>query len=112
FYLPRPVHYPGNGIGGCQAQIIMAMTGKNGFVNTCYIFLEIFNFGTVLLREAIPRGIGYIKNGGPRLNDLFTDLCQEFIIRSSGILRIKFYVLYKGFGVFYSLYRPFDNSFP
>ena len=49
FYLAGPGDNAGNGIGGCQAEVIMAMTGNNRFVNIADVINEIGNFFTVLM---------------------------------------------------------------
>ena len=55
FYLPGAVRNARDGIGGGQSEIIMTMRGENRFFDAFYVFIQVFDFGTVLIGQAITR---------------------------------------------------------
>ena len=98
FNLPGPVHYAGNGVGGGQAQVVVAVRGKPHGVDARHVFVQKPDFGAVLFRQAVASGIGDVEDGGPGLDGRLADAGQEGIVGAAGIFGVKFHVFHKGLG--------------
>src|SRR5450432_4678223 len=95
FYLTGTGNNSGNGIGRGQTEIVMAMTGYNGFIYVRYMIYEPCDLFSVLMREAVARRIRNIHNRGAGLNNRFDYTCQVGIFSTSGIFSIKLYISYQ-----------------
>src|SRR5690606_9595991 len=66
----------------------MAMDGDNGTIDIFYIFLEVLDFRSVLLRKAVPIGVWYVYYGCTGGNDCFDHAREVFSIASRVLLNL------------------------
>ncbi len=103
FYLSCTIDHTGNRIGCCQSQIIMTMATQNGLVNIGDIINEVSDFFTILMRQAITRGIRNIDNCCSCLNHGFNYFSKIFIVGTACIFCIKLHIVHKVLCPFYGL---------
>ena len=111
FYLTGSIEHTSKCVGRCQTQVVVAMGRDDGLVDAVDMINKILDLLTVLLRQAITRGIGDVDNGGSCLDDSLDHTCQILVVGTAGILGIELYVLDEPFRIFHSLYGTFDDLF-
>ena len=104
-HLAGAVHYAGNGVGGSQPEVVMAMHGDDGLVDVGHVIHQVLDLCAVLIRQAITVGIGDINGGGAGGNDGFHHAGQVFIVCAAGIFRIKFHIIHKLTGILHGSHR-------
>ncbi len=101
-------HLAGSGADGCQgvcygqAKVIVAMHGDDGFADVRHIFLQVADDAVELVRCGVAHGIRNVDGSGAGVDDCFHDFGQEVQVCAGSVLRGKFHVLDKLFGIGYA----------
>ena len=111
FDLAGALLHAGDRIGSGQSQVVMAVGGERGALDAADIFEQITHFCSVLVRQAIARGIGDVEHRGARLNGDLEHAGQELIIRPSRVFGVELYVFHEAFGQPHGRRRPVQNVF-
>ena len=99
FHLAGAVEHSAQGVGRSHAQVVVAMGGDDGAVDAVDVVHEIFDFGSVFMREAISGGVGDVDHGGAGLDDGFYYAGQVFVVGAPGVLGIELYVFHVFLGI-------------
>ena len=109
FHLTRAVDYAFEGAGGGHAKVVVAMGGKDGFVNTVNVLHQIFYLLTIFTRQTIARRVGDVDHRGSCLDDGFHDAGKIFVVGAASILSIKLHIFHIALGVFDGGYGTLDD---
>src|ERR1700754_4704013 len=78
----------------------MTMNRDNGLVDILYIFFQETDLLSVLVRQAVAVGVGYVHHGSACRDDRLYHLSQVIYIGPAGIFSIKFDILHSALGIF------------
>ena len=111
FHLACTVEYALHGVGRGHTQVVVAMGGDDGLVDTIHMLHQVLYLRTVFVGQAVSRCVGDVHYRSTGFDDRFDDTCQIFVLRASRIFGIKLHILHVALGIFYCGYSPFDNLF-
>ena len=108
-HLTGTSHHTVEGVGRRHAQVVVAMGGDDGTVNTVDMLLQILDLLEILLWQAVARGIRDIHHRGPSLDHGLHHLCQILIVRTACILAVELHIVNKALGILRSSHGPLEN---
>ena len=110
--LARSVHQSGHCVGRGHAQVVVAVGGDDGVLDSGDMVAEILDLGSIFLRKTVSGRIRDVHHGSSGLDHGFDYSGEEFIVGTSGILGVEFHIFNIFLGVFHRAYRPFENLLP
>jgi hypothetical protein len=111
FDLAGSVADAGDGVGCGKAEVIVAMTGDNGFVDIGDMVYEEGDLLTVLFGQAVAGGIGNIDDGGAGGDNGFDDAGEIIVVGAACVFCVEFHVIYEVLCPFHGLDGTFENLF-
>ena len=108
FYLPGSSHHPVEGVGRSHSQIIVAMSGDDGLVDTVHMLLQVLDLLKILLRQTIARGIRDIHHRRSCLDNSLHDTGEVFIVCTAGILTVELHIVNKTLGILSGSHSTFE----
>ena len=108
-HLSGSIEYSAHGVGCGHTEVVMAVGGKDGVLNPIDMVAEVFDFLSVLRREAVSGCVGNVDHGGTRLDDRLHHSGEVFVVRSSGIFGIELHVVHKSACIFHCCHCPLDD---
>ena len=78
-------------------------------MHTIHMLHQIADLGTILIRQAIPGGVGDVHDGSTRFDHRLYHTSQVLVLRTSRILAVELHVLYESLRVFSSGHGTLDN---
>ena len=103
FDLAGAVADAGDGIGGSQTQVVMAMAGEDGLVDIGYVVDQVSDLFAVLIGEAIAGRIGDIDDSGAGGDHGFDHAGEVFVVGAAGVFGVEFDVADEVTGPFHGL---------
>ena len=111
FHLTGTIQYPCNGIGSCQAQIVVAMSRDDRSINIVHMLHQVFDFLTIFSRKTISCRIRNIHYGSTGINYRFYHASQIFIVCPTSIFCIKFHIIRISTCIANGCHCPFNDFF-
>ena len=109
FHLTGAVQYTCHRISRRHTQIVMAVGGDNGVVNTVHMLHQVFYLGAILRRQAVTCRVGDVHHRRSRLDDGLDDTGQVFILRTSGVFGIELHIVHKAAGILHGSHGALDD---
>src|SRR6266478_3687212 len=85
-YLPRSRFDGGQSVGGCHAQIVMAMGAHHNILYPRDALTQVTEQRFVLIRRGVTNGIRHVDGRCPRLDGGFKDAAEIIPVAAGGIL--------------------------
>ena len=112
FRLTGPGLDGGDGVGGCQSQIIVAMHAKDSLMNVGGMADDIAYQIRKFFRYGITHRVRKINGGGAGFNGSLEYPAQEIAVAARSVFGGKLNIVGQGFGILNGLHGCFDNLIP
>ena len=110
--LAGAVQQAGHRVGRRHPEVVVAVGGDDGLVDSVHVLHQVLDLGAELLRQAIARRVGDVHHSRARLDHRLHHAGEELVVGTAGVLRIEFNVLDVLLRVLDGADGPFQDLFP